>query len=330
LPETQRSRLAAIDPVPELSVSTNEVKAFVVLAAELHFSRTAGRMHLSPARVSRLIASLERQVGGRLFDRTSRVVTLTPLGQALLARLQPAYEEMAAALQEARTRAHPGNGAISIGFTRTTEGEPLQRLVRAFRAANPGCRVTFVEVDAIGPHYDELRRGDIDVLIDWLLVDEPDLTIGPVIDHQARTLAVSADHPLARRASVSVEDLADWDHADSSTMPTALIDGILPPTTPTGRPIHRTLPVNGMTELIAYIVNGWIVHATVESLRLQTRRDAIVTLPLTGLPPLPLGLIYRTGRHAPSVHALVAVANTLHVPPTPNRDCPMRCARGVI
>jgi hypothetical protein len=42
--------------------------------------------------------------------------------------------------------------------------------------------VTFHEIDTFGPHCDELRRGEIDVLVDWLLVDESDMAVGPVID----------------------------------------------------------------------------------------------------------------------------------------------------
>jgi DNA-binding transcriptional LysR family regulator len=44
------------------------------------------------------------------------------------------------------------------------------------------------------------------MLINWLVVNEPDLTPGPAIDRQVRVVAVS--HPLARRETVSVEDLA--------------------------------------------------------------------------------------------------------------------------
>jgi DNA-binding transcriptional LysR family regulator len=51
-----------------------------VLAEELHFGRTAGRLRMPEPQVSRLVARLERRAGGRLFDRTSRTVTLTPLG----------------------------------------------------------------------------------------------------------------------------------------------------------------------------------------------------------------------------------------------------------
>jgi DNA-binding transcriptional LysR family regulator len=55
-----------------------QVEAFLALAEELHFGRAAQRLHVSQSRVSRLISALEHQAGGRLFERTSRQVTLTP------------------------------------------------------------------------------------------------------------------------------------------------------------------------------------------------------------------------------------------------------------
>lgn len=55
-------------------MDASEIQAFLTLAGELHFTRTADRLWLSQSRVSRLIASLERRVGGPLFERTSRQV----------------------------------------------------------------------------------------------------------------------------------------------------------------------------------------------------------------------------------------------------------------
>ena len=49
-----------------------EIECFLVLSEELHFGRTAQRLVVSQARVSQLTRSLERRVGGRLFDRTTR------------------------------------------------------------------------------------------------------------------------------------------------------------------------------------------------------------------------------------------------------------------
>jgi Bacterial regulatory helix-turn-helix protein, lysR family len=60
-----------------------------VLAEELHFARATERLFLSPSRVSKLVSSLEHEVGGPLFERTTRRVTITPLGAALVEQMGP-------------------------------------------------------------------------------------------------------------------------------------------------------------------------------------------------------------------------------------------------
>jgi DNA-binding transcriptional LysR family regulator len=63
----------------------------LVLAEELHFGRTAQRLHVSTARVSQAIKQQERQIGGLLFDRSSRRVRLTSLSEVLRDDLRPVY-----------------------------------------------------------------------------------------------------------------------------------------------------------------------------------------------------------------------------------------------
>jgi len=75
-----------------------QIEAFLILCEELHFGRTAERLYMSQPRVSRLVADLESDIGGVLFERTSRRVALTPLGVQLRDRLAPVYEQLTAAL----------------------------------------------------------------------------------------------------------------------------------------------------------------------------------------------------------------------------------------
>jgi DNA-binding transcriptional LysR family regulator len=70
-------------------VELREIETFLVLAEELHFGRSATRLHLSQSRVSQTIRSIESRIGGRLFDRTSRQVRLTLLGELLRDRSDP-------------------------------------------------------------------------------------------------------------------------------------------------------------------------------------------------------------------------------------------------
>ena len=87
-----------------LSMDIAEIEVFLVLAEELHFGRTAERLHMPQPRVSRLISAPEHRIGGALFERTSRRVRLTPLGRRLLGQLQPVYGQLVAALEDARRR----------------------------------------------------------------------------------------------------------------------------------------------------------------------------------------------------------------------------------
>ena len=82
-----------------------EIEVFLVLAEELHFGRTAERLRMPQPRVSRLVSAFERRIGGALFERTSRRVGLTPLGQRLAGQLQPAYGQLTAVLEDARAAA---------------------------------------------------------------------------------------------------------------------------------------------------------------------------------------------------------------------------------
>jgi DNA-binding transcriptional LysR family regulator len=292
-------------------VDLTQVRVFLVLADELHFGRTAERTGLSQPRVSRLISALEREAGGPLFDRTTRRARLTPLGTRLRDGWQPAYGQLLAAWGDARTAARQPAGTLRVGFTLTTGGAALTRLVRAFTAAYPGCAVQLRETglrDLYGP----LRRDEIDVLVSWLAVDQPDLTAGPAIEHRARALAVSRDHPLARRGTASAEDLADYETAWAR--PGALyddivplFDAILPPRTPSGRAVRRTRAVGGLHETLALVASGQVVHPTVAGLPLAQRSD-ITLLPLAGLPPLRLGPIWCTAHENARIKAFADTA----------------------
>ena len=58
-----------------------ELEAFYVLSQNLHFARTADKIHLSPSALSRLIARLEAETGATLLDRGTRQVRLTEEGR---------------------------------------------------------------------------------------------------------------------------------------------------------------------------------------------------------------------------------------------------------
>ena len=291
-------------------MDTAELEVFLVLAEELHFGRTAERLRMPQPRVSRLVSALERRVGGALFERTSRRVRLTPLGARLRSRVQPVYGQLIAALDDARAAARETEGVLRIGFSPTSNMEALTRLAGAFEARHPGCHAVLDGVSNLDP-YSALRRGDLDVLVNWLAVDEPDLTAGPVLEYRDRVLAVARADPLATRASVTLEDLADREVAQMTpSFPPALTDAIFPPRAPSGREIRRGPAVRSIHELVSLVARGQIVHPTASGIPMFTRDD-IALVPITGLPPLPLGLIWVTAHENARIRALAEVARSI-------------------
>ena len=85
-------------------IELRELRLFLTLADELHFGRTAQRLGLTTSRASQTLSALERKLGGRrLFERTSRVVTLTAAGAALREELEPTLAGLDGALDRARS-----------------------------------------------------------------------------------------------------------------------------------------------------------------------------------------------------------------------------------
>jgi DNA-binding transcriptional LysR family regulator len=295
-------------------VELRELRIFLVLADELHFGRTAERLGISQPGVSEAVRVLESRLGVKVFDRTSRRVRLTPAGEELKRNLVVALAALDQALAETSELSRAVSGLLRVGFVLTTEGPALSRLIAAFQARYPACEVRLQEVETFDA-YRPLRRGDIDVLCNWLAVDEPDLTAGTAFAYYPRALAVAATHRLAGQHTVCVEDLASEEVALlPPTIPPAVYDLIVPPRTPSGHPIRRTQPVQTINEILSLVARGRIVHPTSFTVPIFNRDDVIL-IPIDDLPPLPLGLVWCTSRENPRIRALNEIASAMIAAP---------------
>jgi DNA-binding transcriptional LysR family regulator len=295
-------------------VELRELRIFLVLADELHFGRTAERLGISQPGVSEAVRVLEARLGVKVFDRTSRLVRLTSAGEELKRHLAPALAALDQALAQTSKLSRSVRGLLRAGFVLTTEGPALSGLVATFQARYPACEVRLQEVETFDA-YRTLRRGDIDVLCNWLAVDEPDLTAGTAFAYYPRALAVAATHRLASQNTVSIEDLANEDVALlPPTIPPAVYDLLVPTRTPSGHPIRRTQPVQTINEILSLVARGRIVHPTSSTVPIFNRDD-IVLIPIEGLPPIPLGLVWCTSRENPRIRALNEVARSMIAAP---------------
>ncbi|MEV0615532.1 LysR family transcriptional regulator [Nonomuraea sp. NPDC050404] len=279
-----------------------ELECFIVLSEELHFARTAERLYLSPGRVSQLMRSLETRIGGRLFDRTSRRVRLTPLGEHFLAGLRPAYDGLTDAVISAKAAAREVTGVIRVGFL-ATPTEVVTGSVRAFERRNPGCVVELVEIPLSDP-YSKLRSGRVDIAFTLLPAQEPDLATGAGLNHVSHLLGLSVRHPMAGRPGIGVEELVSVPLIGlEGPAPLSWHERIAPSVTPSGRPIPLAGRVattqEGLTQ-VALDRGGMLFCAPTA---LQLVRPDVAFVPVTGLPASILGLAWVRTRETAAIRA---------------------------
>lgn len=291
-----------------------ELECFVVLSEELHFARTAERLYLSPGRVSQLMRSLETRIGGRLFHRTSRRVRLTPLGERFLADLRPSYDGLANAVSRAKAAAREVTGVIRLGFL-ATPTDVVTGSVRAFERLYPACEAELVEIPLSDP-FGKLRAGQVDIAFTLLPVDEPDLATGDGLNRVSYQLGVSSRHPLAARASIDAEELADVSLIGlDGPAPRTWRERVAPPVTPSGRPIPRAGTVATSQEGLTQVAlnRGGMLFCTPTAA--HHRRPDVSFVPVTGLPPSILGLAWVKAAETAAIRAFneAAVGHALGV-----------------
>ncbi len=272
------------------SLEMRELECFLVLAEELHFGRTGERLYVSQSRVSQLLRSLERRIGARLVERTSRRVALTVLGARFLEQLRPAYGLLGDAVDEARAAARSVTGRLRLGFLGSADHRTTAAL-GLLHARHPQVETAVVEITMADP-FGPLRRGEVDAAVLLLPVAEPGLVVGPGFAEQPWTLAVSCDHPLAARSALSAEDLADCRLiAAAPPAPGYWRDYQAPPRTPGGRTIARGPAVTTLQEGLANAAAGrggmLLCRPTAEA---HARAD-IAFVPVGGLPLSELAVV---------------------------------------
>lgn len=274
-----------------------ELEAFLVLAEELHFGRAGKRLYVSQSRVSQLLRALEGRIGAPLFERTSRRVRLTPLGESLLADLRPAYEALRATVDDARAAARGIGGVLRIGFQGAVD-DHLGQAIALFGSRYPECAWELVEVPLSDP-FGPVHRQEVDCAVVLLPVEEDDLVLGPVFSQQPQTLAVSVRHPFAARESVSAEDLAECDLIGvGAPAPAYWQLAQAPSRTPGGRKVPAGPVVNTLQEGLSFAAaNRGAMLLCRSTADYHSRRGSLAFIPVEGLPDSLLGLI-RLRAHA--------------------------------
>lgn len=200
---------------------------FFAVAEHLHFGRAAASLHVGQASVSEAVKALEQSLGGALFHRTTRRVTLTPFGAEFLAAARPAWDELLRAHAAARGDL-PSKGELILAHTPELGHLVLPSLAGEARSADlatphdlwrPVSMHTHQQMESIG-------GGTVDLGLCWIPTVREPLVATPLASCPFVVIAPEND-PLAERPDLTLADLRSRRIVVSSRQVNQFIDARL-------------------------------------------------------------------------------------------------------
>jgi DNA-binding transcriptional LysR family regulator len=181
---------------------------FLAVAEEHSFTRAAARIHLVQSALSVSIRSLERELGARLFDRTTHRVELTDAGEALVAEARRTLAAADAA-RDAVAGVHSGmRGTIRLGIMHSLALIDLAAILTRYHRERPQVRLL---PNAVAGGSAELTRdvaeGRLDLAFAALPTGYPSTLSVRTLASEEMMLACPPDHPFAKRRRIDLAEL---------------------------------------------------------------------------------------------------------------------------
>ncbi|RAY12985.1 LysR family transcriptional regulator [Actinomadura craniellae] len=185
-----------------------QMRYVVAVAETANFTRAAERCRVVQSALSHQIARLERELGARLFDRTSRRVRLTPAGEAFLPAARQALDAAERARAEVAAASGELRGRLAIGAIPTVTAVDLPNALKSFHVRHPQVRIT-LRVGSSDELAEQVRQGALDIAFLGLPPSvQPKGVQGRALARGELVAVVAPGHPLADMAGVDLHRLA--------------------------------------------------------------------------------------------------------------------------
>jgi LysR family carnitine catabolism transcriptional activator len=178
-----------------LNVTFKQLRAFVVLANELNFSRAAQRLHVTAPTLTAAIKSLEETLQLKLFDRTTRAVTLTDQSVRFLSIARRLIEDLERGITDLGEQVNLQSGSVAIAGASSFLSYVLSPTIKQLSTTHPGIRVRLVEAGTTTV-IDDVLNGDADFGITTFHGKHPKLASTHILSDRV-SVVCSLDHPLA-------------------------------------------------------------------------------------------------------------------------------------
>lgn len=187
-------------------MNLRDLRYLVALADTQHFGKAATRCHVSQPTLSAQLKKLEEYLGVELIERQPRRVTLTAMGEQVVARARRIVTDSDELLTLARSQTDPLSGSLKLALIPTIGPYLLPLIAKKLHKQLPKLKLMLYEFQT-EPLLQALRAGDIDMGILALPVNADGVDTFKLYDEEFM-VALPKDHPLASRVTIKLHELA--------------------------------------------------------------------------------------------------------------------------
>ncbi|WNJ92763.1 LysR family transcriptional regulator [Bosea sp. 685] len=190
-----------------MAISLRQIQSFLSVAECGTFTKAAERLHMAQPALSQLVRELERELGIRLFDRTTRRVELTEGGREFQGASAKIMHDLDLAVRNANNLAERRRGRIVVAAPPLLAAILLPSAIVELRQRHPGIEVAIIDArtDKI---VEEVRLGRADCGLGTFSAIEDGIERMPLTRDSLMLFCASA-HPFAARTSLPWADLAE-------------------------------------------------------------------------------------------------------------------------
>jgi len=190
-----------------MNITLRQLRAFIAVAEFGQFNLAARNLHITQSAVSILIRDLETEIGVRLFDRHTRMVSLTLVGQEFLPQARKILKDLELAVGDVRDNASLKRGQVTIAAAIVLAATIVPPILARFMRMYPEISVSIRDMpeEQISP---ALKRNEVDIAVDTLSEDDPEIAATALLRDKLM-LVCREDHRFAKRKSVRWTELKD-------------------------------------------------------------------------------------------------------------------------
>jgi DNA-binding transcriptional LysR family regulator len=186
-------------------MDVRSLRYFVEVVRRDGFTRASESLHVSQPAISKMVRSLEEEIGVPLLVRARRRVTLTEAGQVVFDRAQGVLDAVRAIEEEVGELSAMRRGRLRVGLPPMVGMAFFPLVLAEFRRLHPGVTLELREQGA--RHIEALvRKGELDVGATVLPTDEATLATLPFVEDELWAV-LHRDHPLAARSQLALSEL---------------------------------------------------------------------------------------------------------------------------